>query len=73
VFSQRSDGFTIGERSTGGFGVGIYVGPRASLDNLEKRNLLTLPGIEPRLLGLPARRVVAVLANICHLVFEIQL
>jgi len=39
------------------------VGPGASLYTLDKRNLLTDPGIEPRLLGLPACRVVTMLAN----------
>jgi hypothetical protein len=55
-----------GERSTGGFGIGTYV------DTLDRRNLLTLPGIEPRLLGLPARRVFTMLVNMCHLVLKIQ-
>jgi hypothetical protein len=31
------------------------MGPRAGLDNVEKRKFLTLPGLELRLLGLPAR------------------
>jgi hypothetical protein len=31
------------------------VDPRASLDNLEKRKFLTLPGLELRPLGRPAR------------------
>jgi hypothetical protein len=32
------------------------VSPRAGLDNVEKRKLLTLPGLELRPLGRPARR-----------------
>jgi hypothetical protein len=31
------------------------VGPRASLDDVEKRKFLTLPGLELRPLGRPAR------------------
>jgi hypothetical protein len=31
------------------------VGPRAGLDDVEKRNFLTLPGLELRPLGRPAR------------------
>jgi hypothetical protein len=31
------------------------VGPRAGLDDVEKRKFLTLPGIELRRLGRPAR------------------
>jgi hypothetical protein len=31
------------------------VGPRAGLDDVEKRKFLTLPGLELRLLGRPAR------------------
>jgi hypothetical protein len=31
------------------------VGPRASLDNVEKRKFLSLPGLEPRPLGRPGR------------------
>jgi hypothetical protein len=31
------------------------VDPRASLDDVEKRKFLTLPGLELRPLGLPAR------------------
>jgi hypothetical protein len=34
---------------------GGWVGPSAGLDDLEKRKFLTLPGLELRLLGRPAR------------------
>jgi hypothetical protein len=32
-----------------------WVGPRAGLDDVENRKFLTLPGLELRLLGRPAR------------------
>jgi hypothetical protein len=35
--------------------IGGWVGPRAGLDDVEKRKFLTLPGLELRPLGLPAR------------------
>jgi hypothetical protein len=34
--------------------IGNCVSPRASLDDVEKRKFLTLPGLEVRLLGRPA-------------------
>jgi hypothetical protein len=35
--------------------VGGWAGPRASLEDVEKRQFLTLPGLELRPLGRPAR------------------
>jgi hypothetical protein len=35
--------------------IGGWVDPRAGLDDVEKRKFLTLPGLELRLLGRPAR------------------
>jgi hypothetical protein len=35
--------------------IGAWVDPRAGLDNMEKLKLLTLPELELRFLGLPAR------------------
>jgi hypothetical protein len=35
--------------------IGGWVGPRAGLDEVEKRKFLTLPGLELRPLGLPGR------------------
>jgi hypothetical protein len=35
--------------------IGGWVDPRAGLDDLEKRKFLTLPGLEIRPLGRPAR------------------
>jgi hypothetical protein len=46
--------FTPEERASVIHWVGGCVGPRAGLDDVEKRKLLTLPGIKPRLLGRPA-------------------
>jgi hypothetical protein len=41
------------------------VDPRAALDNVKKRKLLTLPGLELRPLGRPARS--QSLYRLCHL------
>jgi hypothetical protein len=46
-----SDRFTPGTHWIRG-----WVGPRAGLDDVEKRIFLTLPGLELRTLGRPARR-----------------
>jgi hypothetical protein len=35
--------------------IGGWVGPRAGLDDMEKRKFLTLPGLELRPVGRPAR------------------
>jgi hypothetical protein len=47
--------FTHGEMAPGTYYVGGWVGLRAGLDDLEKRKYLTLPGLELRSLGRPAR------------------
>jgi hypothetical protein len=46
--------FRPGERGPGTHSVGGWVDPRADLDNVEKRKILTLPGLELRPLGHPA-------------------
>jgi hypothetical protein len=38
--------FTFGERTLGTHWMGGWVGPRAGLDDVEKRKFLTLPGLE---------------------------
>jgi hypothetical protein len=43
--------FTPGETEPGTLWIGGWVGPRAGLDTLGKRKILSLPGIEP---GCPA-------------------
>jgi hypothetical protein len=43
------------ERALGTHWIGGYVYLRASLDDVEKRKFLTLPGLELQPLGLPAR------------------
>jgi hypothetical protein len=53
--ASRSCRFTTGERASGTHWVGGWVGPRAGLDNADKRKFLTLPGLELRPLGRPAR------------------
>jgi hypothetical protein len=44
-----------GERAPGTQWIGGWVDPRASLDDVEKRKFLTLPGLELRPLDRPAR------------------
>jgi hypothetical protein len=48
--APRPGRFTHGTHWIGG-----WVGPRAGLDDLKKRKFLTLPGLELRPLGRPAR------------------
>jgi hypothetical protein len=43
------------ERDPVTYWIGGWVGPRAGLDEMEKRKFLTLPGLELRPLGRPAR------------------
>jgi hypothetical protein len=47
--------FTPEERAPGTHWIGGWVGPRAGLDDVEKRKFLSLPGLELRPLCLPAR------------------
>jgi hypothetical protein len=49
------DCFTPGERASDTHWVRGWVGPNAGLDAVEKRKFLTLPGLELRPLGRPAR------------------
>jgi hypothetical protein len=53
--ASRPCRFTPEERVTSTHWIGGWVGPRAGLDYLEKRKFLTLPGLELRPLGRPAR------------------
>jgi hypothetical protein len=53
--TSRSGRFTPGERVPGTHWRGGWVDLRAGLDNLETRKFLTLPGLELRPLGRPAR------------------
>jgi hypothetical protein len=46
---------TIGEKATGTHLIRGWVGPRAGLGDVEKRKFMTLPGLELRPLGRPAR------------------
>jgi hypothetical protein len=48
--TSRPDRFTPGTHCIGG-----WVDPRTGLDDFEKRKFLTLPGLELRPLGRPAR------------------
>jgi hypothetical protein len=47
--------FTPGERAPGTYWIGSSVGPRAGLEEVEKRKFLTLPGLELRPLSRPTR------------------
>jgi hypothetical protein len=44
-----------GERAPGNRWIGGWVDPRAGLDDMENRKFSTLPGLELRTLGRPAR------------------
>jgi hypothetical protein len=50
--------------------VGGWVGPRAGLNDVEKRKFLTLPGLELRPLGRPAHSVTIPTALSRRLIFE---
>jgi hypothetical protein len=55
-WSTSSPGrFNAEERAPGTHWIGGWVYLRAGLDNLENRKFLTLPGLELRPLGRPAR------------------
>jgi hypothetical protein len=53
--ASRPDRITPGERTYGTHWIGGWVGPRAGLDDVEKRKFLILPGLELRPVGRPAR------------------
>jgi hypothetical protein len=53
--ASRPGRFTPGERVPGTHWIGGWVDPRPGLDDVEKRTFLTLPGLELRSLGRPAR------------------
>jgi hypothetical protein len=53
--TSRPGRFTPGERAQGTHRIGGWVDLRAGLDDVEKRKFLTLPGLELRPLGRPAR------------------
>jgi hypothetical protein len=53
--ASRPSRFTPGKRASGTHWLGDWVGPRAGIDDVEKRKCLTLPGLELRPLGRPAR------------------
>jgi hypothetical protein len=52
---SRPDRFNPGERDLGTHLIGGWVGPRAGLDDMKKKEFFTLPGLELRPLGRPAR------------------
>jgi hypothetical protein len=52
--ASRPGPFTTGEKAPGTHWIGGWVDPRAGLDTVDKRKLLTLPGLELRPLSRPA-------------------
>jgi hypothetical protein len=54
--ASRLGRFTPEERILGTHWIGDWVGPRASLDDVEKGKFLTLPGLEIRPLSRPVLR-----------------
>jgi hypothetical protein len=53
--ASRPGRFTPRERAPGTHWIGGWVGPRAGLDDVDKRNFLTLLGLELRPIGRPSR------------------
>jgi hypothetical protein len=53
--ASRTGRFTSGERALATHWIRDWVGPGTRLDNVEKRQFLTLPGLELRPPGRPAR------------------
>jgi hypothetical protein len=53
--ASRPSRFTSGETDPSTYWIGGWVGPRAGVDNVEKRHFLTLSGLELRLIDRPAR------------------
>jgi hypothetical protein len=53
--ASRPGRFTPSERAPGVRWIGGWVDPRAGMDDMEKREFLTLPGLELQPLGRPAR------------------
>jgi hypothetical protein len=53
--TSRPGRFTSVEKAPGTHWIGGWVGPRAGLDDIKKRKLLPLPGLELRSLRRPAR------------------
>jgi hypothetical protein len=52
--ASRPSHFTHGERAPGTHWIGDWVGPRAGLDDTEKRKFLTPPGLQLLPVGVPA-------------------
>jgi hypothetical protein len=53
--ASRPGRFTPIERATSTHCIGGYLGPRTGMDDVERRKILPLPGLEFRPLGRPAR------------------
>jgi hypothetical protein len=53
--ASRPGRFTPGERAPGTHWIGSWIGPRTGLDNVERRKILPLPGLEPQPLDHPSR------------------
>jgi hypothetical protein len=55
MLASRPGNFIPGERASGTHWIRGWVDPRAALNDVEKRRFMTLPGLEVRSLGRPAR------------------
>jgi hypothetical protein len=53
--ASRPGRFTPGKSAPGTHWIGGWVGPATGLDNVERRKILPLPGLELRPLARPAR------------------
>jgi hypothetical protein len=54
--ASRPCRFTAGERAPGTLWIGGWVDPRAGMDDVVMRKIVTLPGLKVRTLDRPARR-----------------
>jgi hypothetical protein len=67
--------FNLGKRAPGTHWIGGWVGPRASLDDVEKRKFLTIPGLVLRPLDRPAScqqlsRILVLVAVVVDMYYE---
>jgi hypothetical protein len=58
--ASRPGYFIPGERTLGVHWIGGWVGHRAGLDDVERRKIFSLPGLELPTLGLQVRKQIAI-------------
>jgi hypothetical protein len=71
--ASRPCRFILEERALGTHWIRGWVGPRAGLYAAEKRKILTLPGLELRTVGCPARSQSLYRLRYCYNLVEINL